>query len=229
MASPNLPFKSFGSASTPLRPSISAASARAQNFNVSKLNQQTERDASAVSMSQVLGRKAGQENSRSTSVAHIGQTLSAASTSITHPGSAVSMNGGEGQDAGADNRRYAYMRKQIMARKAEEAAALKKAAMAKSGLNVGTGAALRTTGTGSVHKELGKEFRGHRSTYGTLSSSEKKLVEDTIAQRLKSKTTGSAVNRYDKLAMKKKISDANHGGDVSFGHAKILKKIVDKL
>lgn len=226
MPSPILPLRSFGPASAPMKPSISAGGpVRAQNFSASKINQKIDREQAAISMSQVLARKAGQENSRSTSVAHIGQTMTAASTSITHAGVARSLNGDDGNsDPGADNRRYAYMRKQIMARQANEAAAAKQAASG-SGLNVGTGSGMKKSGTGGLHKTLGKEFREHKSTYGSLSSTEKKVFEQSVGKRLGAKTTGSEINRYDKKAIK---SDIKKSG-MSISHARILKKVIDKL
>ena len=225
MPSPILPLRSFGPSSAPMRPSISAGPVRAQNFGVSKLNQKVEREQSAVSMSQVLSRKAGVENSRSTSVAHIGQTMTGPTTSITHPGASVSLNNADGNsDPGADNRRYAYMRKQIMARQANEAAAAK-AAASGHGINVGTGSGMKKSGVGGLHKQLGKEFHEHRSTYGSLSGSEKKVLEESIGKRLGSKTTGSEINRYDKKAIKSDIKKAG----LSISHARILKKVVDKL
>jgi hypothetical protein len=229
MPLPNLPLRSFGTPSTPMRPSVSVGANRAQNFSVSKLNQKVEREQSAVSMSQVLARKAGQENSRSTSVAHIGQTMTPASTSITHAGVAADPADGQ-NDSGADDRRFDYMRRMIRERQTKQAEiARKEAASAHKGIEVGTGSSLRTTGTSSLHKQLGKEFKANKSTFGSVAGSEKKILEKTIAGRLSAKATGSSLNRHDRLAMKSDINKARDSGNVSIAHAKLLKKVVDKL
>lgn len=229
MSLTNLPLRSFGGSSTPMRPSVSVGANRAQNFHVSKINQKIEREQSAVSMSQVLERKAGHENSHATSISHVGQVTTGPSTSITHAGAPRPGAVGEQNDAGADDRRYDYMRRMIRERQANAAVEAKKAAAGNKGIQVGTGSGLRTTGVESVHKVLGKEFRGNRSVYGGLSGSEKKILEKTITSHLGSKATGSSINRYDRKAMKSDISKAHGSGATSLTHAKMLKKIVDKL
>lgn len=237
MPTPIIPLKGVPLNSTPsMRPSVGIP--RAQNLNVSQLQQKTDRQQAAVSMNQVLSRKAGVENTRSTSVAHIGQSMTGPSTSITHPGAVRSVNDmtAAGQsDSAADDRRYAYMRKMIKERQAKEAVAAKQAAASssssggKSGLDLGKGSAFRKTGVGGIHKVLSKEFRSHRTTYGSLTSTEKKVLEDSLSGRLSNKTVSSKISRYDKKAIKKDINKAHDAGDVSMRHAKILKKVVDKL
>lgn len=225
----NLPLKSYGPSSAPQRPSNSVGANRAQDFRVSKLQSKVDRDQAAISMNQVLSRKAGLENTRSTSITHLGQVMTGPTTSITHPGAAAG-NTGDQTDSGADDRRYDYMRRMIKERQAKAAVEAKKAAAASTkGIAVGTGSALRTTGTGSLHKELGKEFRSNRTKYGSLTSTEKQVLEKSIANRLRSKATGSELTRYDVKGMKSDIKKAHDSGDVSTGHAKILKKVVDKL
>lgn len=218
MPNPILPFSSRPASSIPSGVGIP----RAQNFQVSKLNQKVEREAATVSINQAVARKAGAENMRSTSIAHLGGSPSAPSTSITHPGNSPSS--GSLSDSGADDRRYAYMRKMIRERKAEEAAGAKKA-----GIDIGKGTAFRKTGVGGIHRVLSREFRAKRTQYGTLTSKEKEVLEKSITNRLSNKTTTSAISRYDKKYMKKDISKAHGAGDVSMRHAKILKKFIDKI
>lgn len=218
----------------PLRSSsLQNTSGHAQNLSVSALRQKIERQQAAVSLSQVLNRQAGVVNTRTTSVTHIGQTLTGPTTSITHLGAGRAVNDvtAAGQaDAGADNRRYAYMRKLIKERQVKEAVEAKAAAASKkSGFTVGTGATLRTSGATGLHKQLGQEFRTYRSTYGSLTSQERQVLEKSISGRLAHKTTGSTISRYDKKAMRQDINKARNAGDVSISHAKILKKVVQKL
>ena len=236
MPNPIIPLRGVPLSGTPpLRPSVGVP--RAQNLNISQLQQKTDREQAAVSMNQVLSRKAGIENTRSTSVAHMGQAATGPTTSITHPGAVRSVNDmtAAGQsDSAADDRRYTYMRKMIKERQAKEAMAAKQAAASassggKSGLDLGKGSAFRKTGVGGIHKTLSKEFRAHRTTYGSLTSTEKKVLEDSLTGRLSNKTVSSKISRYDKKEIKKDINKAHDAGDVSFSHAKILKKVVDKL
>ncbi len=227
MPNTNLPLRSI-----PSTPSLrSGVIPHAQNLSVSKLQQKIDRESAAVSMGQVLDRKAGIENTRTTSVAHIGQTLSAPSTSITHAGSAVDVNNTPEEQDAADNRRYAYMRQQIKERQAKEAAEVKKElSQQKSGIHLGTGSALRKTGVGSVHKQITKEFRSKRTIYGDFSSKEKKILEEVVTDRLAKKATGSAFSRYDKKVIKKDIGKAHDAGDVTFRHGKtFIKRLVDKI
>jgi len=235
MPSPILPFKGVPLRSTPpssMRPSVGVP--RAQNMSVSQIQQKVDRQDAAVSMSQVLSRKAGLENTKTTSVAHIGQAVTGPTTSITHPGAVRSANDltAAGQvDDRADDRRYVYMRKMIKERQAKEAVAAKQAATAskKSGLDLGKGSSFKRSGVGGLDKKISAEFRAHRSQYGSLTGKEKGILKDSIADRLSKKSASSAVSRYDKRAIKKDINKAHDKGDVSFSHGKILKKVVDKL
>lgn len=230
MPSPILPFKGPPMGGIPSRPSVGVP--RAQDLSVSKLQPKIEREQAAVSMSQVMNRRAGIENSRSTSITHIGQTSAAPSTSITHAGVERSYSNEGQSDSAADDRRYDYMRKMIKERQAKEAEAAKKqmsVSSSKGGFDADTGKTLRTTGAGSLHKKLTKEFRTHRTQYSGLTSEDKKVLESTITGTLKGKVTGSDINRFDRKKMKQQINKAHDAGDVSLGHAKKLKKFVDKI
>lgn len=229
MPSPILPFKGPSMGGIPSRPSVGVP--RAQDLSVSKLQPKIEREQAAVSMSQVMNRRAGIENSRSTSITHIGQTSAAPSTSITHAGVERSYSNQGQSDSAADDRRYAYMRKMIKERQAKEAEAVKKqmATSSKEGFDVDTGKTLRTSGAGSLHKKLTKEFRTHRTKYSGLTGEDKKVLESTLTGTLSKKVTGSAINRFDRKKMKQQINKAHDAGDVSLGHAKKLKKFIDKI
>ncbi len=227
MFNTNLPLRSIPT-SPPLKSGVGVP--RAQDLSVTQLQQKKDRQDAAVSMSQLMDRKAGLENTRTTSVAHIGQTMTAPSTSITHAGASVDVTQTKEEQEAADNRRYAYMREQIKKRQEKEAADVKKQlAQEKSGLHFGTGSALRKTGVTSVHKQLSKEFRTHRTTYGAVSSKEKKIFEEVVTDRLSKKALGSKVSIYDRKTMKKNINKEHDTGNVTLRHAKTFKKLVDKI
>lgn len=207
---PTMPTGSSGMGS--LTPNVG----RAGNFGTMKLNQQKEREAASTSISHPGGRS----QSASTSVSHPGGSAQTASTSISHPGyDAVQDSEGWDQE-GADRRRDNYIRKMVKARQAQE---VEDADSANGGGTVlGKGSAFKKKITHRVLRKL--MLKGGKG----LTASEKKLTEDIITARLKTKKAGSEFTEKDKRSMNLKVYKECATGKVNEGFRRI-KRIIGGL
>lgn len=202
---------------------------RAQDFSVSKLQQRVDREQTAVSINQMLGRHPGKgsEYDKSTSVFHPGGESQPAITSIARVGDAArSVNEASGgEDAGADDRRYTYMRKLIKERQAKEAEVARQETSDK-GMGVKTGRAFNTV---KFKKQMSKMATVQHSTYGNLSKGDRNYFTGLVGRYAKAKTAGTGFGLTERKQMKMEIERARRGGTISAEDAKDMKGMVDTM
>lgn len=108
--------------SRPSAPSARSASSlgRAQNFSVSKLQQQQDRDRAKVSMNQAITEQSRKNGTGASVSALHNQQKPQTSTSYSHPSSYTIYDDDVLYDRRADDRRWKYIRKLIKERKDKE-------------------------------------------------------------------------------------------------------------
>lgn len=197
---------------------------RAQNFSVAKLQQTRDLENSRVSMNQALRlRDENRASGAVSSIFRVGQANNAPTTSINRPAVERDAAGSMQSDAGADDRRYSYVRRLIKQRQASEGAA---AAGEKSGFGVHTGSQFRGK---LLHKQFGKLIRAHRATYNTIGAKERAFFEDMLKSHAAHKTTGEGFHRHDRLSMRMEVEKARQAGQLSYINAQHFKKLIDGL
>jgi len=210
---------------------------RAQSTAVTSLQQHVDRTNARVSMNQIMSAKAEAAGQKTTSINRVGVGGTRAYTSASRYQTNIktSINDEKNYDPNAtdsnalDDQRYTYMRRLIKARQAKEKALQQAAGKSGDGLSVGTGKSMVKGGASGFHKQVGKFFRGNRTQFSHLSSSQKAVLEETIEDKLGHKATGSEISRYDRMAMKKDINKAHNQGQISYRTAQQFKKIVGKI
>ena len=132
-----------------------------------------------------------------------------------------------------DDARYAYMQKRIRdKRKAmeEKQAKVESAAQQKTGLkSIGTGSAFKDSGASGFEKQLKAHISAKRSSYKGLSGEDVDVLHDIIADKLKNKSTGSAISNRDRASMKKSIREQYKSGKISMEKMKGMRKIIGEL
>lgn len=196
---------------------------RAQNFSVSKLQQTRDLEGSRVSMSQAMRlRDATRTAGATSSIFRVGQAANMPTTSINRPAVERDAAGAMQSDAGADDRRYSYVKRLVKERQAKEAAG----GDSKSGFGVQTGSQFRGK---LLHKQFGKLIRANRATYNTIGSKERAFFEDLLKGHAANKATGAGFHRHDRLSMRMEVEKARQAGQLSYINAQHFKKLIDGL
>jgi len=125
-------------------------------------------------------------------------------------------------DAGADDRRYSYVRRLIKQRQAAEAAEGK----GEAAFGVHTGSQFRGK---LLHKQFGKLIRANRATYNTIGAKERAFFEDLVKNHAAGKATGAGFHRHDRLSMRMEVEKARQAGQLSHINAQHFKKLIDGL
>lgn len=199
---------------------------RAQQVNISKLNQQKERDAATTSITGAIRKKQGEENNGPTTSINRAQNTSGPSTSIFHPGSTPDQL--QEDDAVRDRLRFQYIRKMMREKKDAEAAAAREAEKNK-GMHIETGSAFRTTGVNSIKKTLGRMYRANRSEYKALTKDDKALLQQVIQDKAGVKRTGSDFTYKDKKQMRQQIYKNYKEGNITKETYRHFKDVIDDI
>ena len=96
-------------------------------------------------------------------------------------------------------------------------------------LDVKTGVGFNQYGKGGLDKSLNKMVRQGASTFSNVSGSDKKFLEDLIAEHAKHLPSGSSFSYSTKQDIKGKIEHARQSGTISSTDSSEFKKIVDSL
>ncbi len=199
---------------------------RAQNFSVSKLQQTRDLENSRVSMSQAMRlRDENRTGGAVSSIFRVGQVNNAPTTSINRPAVERDAAGSMQADAGADDRRYSYVKRLIKQRQATEAAEAGGEG-GKAAFGVHTGSQFRGK---LLHKQFGKLIRANRATYNTIGAKERAFFEDLVKSHAAGKVTGAGFHRHDRLSMRMEVEKARQAGQLSHINAQHFKKLIDGL
>lgn len=198
---------------------------KAQNFSVSKLNLQKDRDNAKVSVNQV-----GSQTRPTTSVSRVGESKEA-TTSINRSKTAKrSIADKEYYDENADKRRYDYIRRLIRARKAKEGAEnILGEEDSKFSLELGTGKTFQRKFRTGFDKVFSKKVRKQRQTLKNISKKDRDFLGDLIEGHASKRATGSGYSPSDRRRMKMEVERARRAGKISHADSKDFKKILDKL
>lgn len=202
---------------------VGATPPRAQNFSVTKLQQTKDLENSRVSMNQAMRlRDENRSSGAVSSIFRVGQANNAPTTSINRPAVERDAAGSMQSDAGADDRRYSYVRRLIKQRQATEAADGK----GGGAFGVHTGSQFRGK---TMHKQFGKLIRANRATYNTIGPKERAFFEDLVKSHAAHKATGAGFHRHDRLSMRMEVEKARQAGQLSYINAQHFKKLIDGL
>lgn len=225
---PNLPPVIPRASSAPSsigRPTSSIG--RAQQINISKLQQEKDREAATTSIVGAIRRKEGKDNQGPTTSINRASGQAAPSTSVFHPGAV--QDGGEGEsEAVRDHLRYQYIRKMMKEKKQAEAQAAAEAAK-NQGIHIGTGGALSVNSIGGLKKTLGKLYKNNRSEFKDMSASDKALLQKIIQSKAASKSTGSGFGFSDKRKMSEEAYKNYKSGTITYEKYKHFKSVIDDI
>lgn len=227
------PILPTSASSLPSRPSVSGGWGHAQDLSVSQLQQKKDRDAARTSIGRVI--RQDSDMTPSTSITHPGTVGATAQTSIfSAPKETVSSGANPGEQDASDDRRYNYMQRLIRAKRAQMRAAFQSPEETSGThheptLEVKTGKALKRTGFGGLHKQLGKMYKENKTRFKNLSSGDKKLFEDMVASRAKKKAVGSSFRYTERRDMKHQIEESRKKGIISKVDAEDFKGLIDTL
>lgn len=215
----NLP-SSFGlshSGGTSMRPQ---ASAHAQNFSTSRLNQHKERAKASTSM----GRAMQRGNSGPTS--SIGRVLNG---NIGGHDEEYGMFSEEERDEIRTRLRYQNIRKMMKEKKAATISA-ERASKQHNGIHIKTGGTYSKGGWGGTKKTLKKVFKkGKYSKYKNLSASDKKHLEQIVEEGGAHGFKGGGYGYSTKKAMGAKAWKKYKSGDISKEDYKDFKGVIRDL
>lgn len=225
---PNLPPiipRASGMPSMPSRPTSGIG--RAQQINISKLQQEKDREAATTSIVGAMRRKEGKENQGPTTSINRASGQAAPSTSVFHPGAV--QDGGEGEsEAVRDHLRYQYIRKMMKEKKeAENQAAID--AAKNQGIHVGTGGSLSVNTIGGLKKTLGRMYKANRSEFKDMSSADKALLQKIIQNKAASKATGAGFGFTDKKRMGEEAYKNYKSGTITYEKYKHFKSVIDDI
>jgi hypothetical protein len=217
--------RASGMSSVASRPSMGSIG-RAQQVNISKLNQLKEREAATTSIAGAIRKKEGLEDSGPTTSVNRTNNNAPASTSVFHPG--VSSGVSDESDAVRDRLRFQNIRK-IMREKKETADNMARDAEKTTGLDVNTGSAFRTSGVNSIKKTLGRMYRQNRSEYKSLTKDDKALLQRVIQDKAAVKRTGSDFTYKDKKQMRQEIYKNFKSGTINKETYKHFKGVIEDV
>jgi hypothetical protein len=211
----DLTSKLFGRSSSGL--SAKSPIARAQNFSVTKLQQQTDRDNAKVSISQATQAK---------------QAGGGATTSIAHSGEESVLPGDDvGDDEVRDRLRWQHIRRIMQEKKAAEVAAsqVEPSKYEVPGMGTGSVFARRSPAWQSAERQLYKKVRQERATLKNIDAKDRKYFLDVVEGHAKKLMTGVGFGRSTRKKMKFKIEKDRQKGVVSKADASDFKKMIDEL
>lgn len=92
----------------------------------------------------------------------------------------------------------------------------------------------RMSGVTSFKHEFKKLVRTHRSTFSNLAASKdgrkkRDFFIGIVEDKVKAKRVGSEWNRYDRMSLKRQVSDAHTRGDLLLQDKKMFHKIINTL
>lgn len=229
--SPNLP---------PVLPStgkslpISGSSSHAQDFSVSILNQKKDRDNAKVSMNQVLSGRTS--SSAVTSVVHMVDRNQKAVSSVAHIGEAE-QGADDFYDKDADDRRYEYMQRKMMSKRAEATVndqVKEREEVSKDGaygaIKMKTGSAFRTDShVSSLKRQMYRLRKKNPLAFKNISDKDQKYYINLIKPYMKGVRPGVGIDRRNRRAMKYQIEMDRRKGIVSMQDAKDFWKMIDNL
>lgn len=200
-------------------------SSRAQNFSVSKLQQNKDRENAKVSLNQVMRAKTG-DNTRSAS--------SPAITSIAHLGQAVQSAGGNdgSTDEARDRLRWQHIRQLMRAKKATEEATARQTPPSKyqvAGMGTGSAFSRHTPAARSAERMLYKKVKQERATLKNISAKDRKYFIDLAAGHAKKVQAGAGFGRNIRVKMKGQVERDRQKGVVSKADADDFKKMINEL
>lgn len=218
-----------------------ATSGRAQDLSVSDLNYKKDIKNAKISIGDVTG----EHTKAVTSISHAGENGgSKAVTSVAHIGEQLDEDN-EMYAKGADDRRYAYIRRLVTERKAKEAAQETKEKASVSTvekspfqpshgqqyakLKVKTGRGLRVTGITSLHRQLYKMWKQNPESFKNISAEDRKYYEKLVTQHAKAVTIGKGFGRLVRKNMKSQVERDRQAGRISYADSQDFKRMIDNL
>lgn len=214
---PNLPpVLPTGNALKSSAPKTSGVN-RAQDYSITKLQPQREREEASVSMGQAIARKAKRMfGGPKSSVSHVGQAQKTPSSSYAHAGrEPVGRDAGGLYDEGADDRRWDHIRKLVRERKHKQ-----------KELEVKTGASFSKDG---LKEQISKLVRKKPNTYNNISKKDKEVIANIIGKKAAHKSTAASFSSTDKRDMRSAAYKAKKQGRLSSADVKDFKRIVKDL
>lgn len=213
------------------RPPTTSAT-HAQNFSVSQLNYKKDIQNAKVSINQITQPL----SQATTSITHVGQHNPTTTTSVAHVGESQVLADEVSQQE-ADDRRYAFFQRRLMAKKhAEELAKIKIEAEANSGSytekivgNIKTGSGFKTTGVMGAKRQLHHMVKHNPEKYKNLSTGDQKYFLETVKPYAKAVGAGKGFNRYQRRAMKYKFLRDYRSGKISKADYDDFRGLTDNL
>lgn len=93
----------------------------------------------------------------------------------------------------------------------------------------GTGRHFKDTGKTGFDRRMQNYMRKHKPLFRNLDAENKELLHGIVTDRMRHKTTGSAINRRDRLAMRRAAAKAYRAESITREDYKDFKRVINRL